>query len=130
MVERHALVVDDDADGREALAQILEAQGYTVQQAENGRVALDMIAERSPCLVLLDLEMPIVSGWQVLASIEHDPALSEMVVVVVSASALPPPNVTFVRKPCRVDHLLETIRAALERRAGASGTTDENVLAG
>ena len=44
MLARHAVVVDDDADGREALAQLLEAQGYTVRQAENGRVALDLIA--------------------------------------------------------------------------------------
>ena len=117
MVARHAVVVDDDADGREALAQLLEAQGYTVRQAENGRVALDMIAERLPCLLLLDLEMPLMSGWEVLAWIRLDPALGEMVIVVVSAAASPPPDVTLVRKPFQVDHLLDTIRASHERRA-------------
>ena len=117
MVARHAVVVDDDADGREALAQLLEAQGYTVRQAENGRVALDMIAERLPCLLLLDLEMPLMSGWEVLAWIRHDPALGEMVIVVVSAAASPPPDVTLVRKPFQVDHLLDTIRVSHERRA-------------
>jgi CheY-like chemotaxis protein len=117
MLARHALVVDDDADGREALAQLLEAQGYTVRQAENGRVALDLIAERLPCLLLLDLEMPLMSGWEVLAWIRLDPALGEMVIVVVSAAASPPPDVALVRKPCQVDHLLDTIRASHERRA-------------
>lgn len=61
MVACDVLVVDDEPDGRNALAQVLEAHGCTVRQAENGRIALDMIAERVPCVLLLDLEMPVIS---------------------------------------------------------------------
>lgn len=118
-----ALVVDDDSDGRDALAEFLEAQGYAVRQAENGRVALAMIAERQPALMLLDLEMPIMSGWEVLAWAEGQSPCCTIVVVVLSATASPPSDVTFVRKPCCVDDLLTAIRSATAaaRRADAPG---------
>jgi CheY-like chemotaxis protein len=116
MTLRHALVVDDDTDAREVLAQILESHGYTVRQAENGKVALDMIRERAPCLMLLDLQMPVMNGWEVLAWMEHDPARETMAVVVLSAAASAPPNVTFLRKPCELRRLLDTIHASELRR--------------
>lgn len=109
MLPCDALVVDDDRDGRTALAQVLEAHGYTVREAENGKAALEMIAERLPCVMLLDLEMPVMSGWEVLASLQRANALDAMKVVVISAAASPPPGVSFVRKPCRVDVLLDLI---------------------
>lgn len=110
MPARHALIVDDDADGREALAQLLETQGYAVRQAENGRVALDILGEWLPCLMLLDLEMPVMSGWEVLDCLQPD-GLREVAVVVLSAAESPPPDVRFVRKPCEISRLLEAIRA-------------------
>jgi CheY-like chemotaxis protein len=106
---RDALVVDDDPDGRDALAQILEAHGYTVRQAENGRVALDLIAQRLPRVMLLDLEMPVMSGWEVLESLERASALLTIRIVVLSAGASPPEGVTFMSKPCRVEDLLHEI---------------------
>jgi CheY-like chemotaxis protein len=123
-----ALVVDDDPDGRQAIAQLLEAHGYTVRQAENGRVALDLVAERLPCLVLLDLEMPVMSGWDVLAWLARAGALDTVAVVVLSAGASAPSGVPFVRKPCAAEELLETLgrvrghpgaSAGAEHRTGA-----------
>lgn len=121
----HALIVDDESDNREALAQILESRGYTVRQAENGSVALDMIGERIPSLLLLDLEMPVMDGWEVLAWLQHDPAWGEMAVVVLSAGRSAPPDVTFVRKPCQIDHLLSAIGAALDLRCIPSDSAPE-----
>lgn len=123
MVRSDALVVDDDPDGRDALAQILEAHGYAVRQAENGRVALAMIAEREPALMLLDLEMPVMSGWEVLAWAEGQSPSCTTIVVVLSAAASPPSDVTFVRKPCCVDDLITAIRSATG--ATAERRTDE-----
>jgi CheY-like chemotaxis protein len=120
MPARHALVVDDDADGRDGVAQLLEAHGYKVRQAENGRVALDMIAERIPCLVVLDLDMPVMNGWEVLAWIRHDRRCGAMAVVVLSAAASSPPDVAFVRKPCEIEQLLEAIRGCDGRGPGQS----------
>lgn len=119
MVRGDAIVVDDDTDGREALAQVLEARGYTVRQAENGRIALDLIAERLPRLILLDLEMPVMSGWEVLQSLQRASALGAIKVVVLSAVASPPPGVAFMRKPCDVSELFEVLDAPDQSRWSA-----------
>jgi len=58
------LVVDDDEDIRTILRLLLEGEGYCVALAANGREALDRVAERPPRLVLLDLHMPEMSGWE------------------------------------------------------------------
>lgn len=105
-------MVDDDRDGRDALSQILAASGYTVRQAENGRLALDRIAERVPGFLVLDLEMPVMSGWEVLGSLRRAGALHAITVVVLSGWASPPAGVAFVRKPCEIDEILSMLRAA------------------
>jgi CheY-like chemotaxis protein len=114
MAPPHALVVDDDPDGREALAELLESHGYAVRQAENGKVAVQLVGEWSPCLMLLDLEMPVMTGWEVLACIDDVAPCGAIVVVVLSAAAAPPPDVPFVRKPCDVGLLLATIDRCFE----------------
>jgi DNA-binding response OmpR family regulator len=125
MVPRDAIVVDDDSDGRDALAQLLATQGYTVRQAENGRIALDMIAERVPALLVLDLEMPLMNGWEVLASLRRAGALEVIAVVVFSASTRPPPSdVAFLRKPCEMGELLGVL-GAVGRSRGADASAAE-----
>lgn len=62
----HILVVDDDADIRGLIHVALEMEGYEVSLAKNGQEAVDRIAENRPDLVLLDLQMPVMSGQQVL----------------------------------------------------------------
>lgn len=111
MRPREALIVDDDPEGREALAEVLAEDGYVVRQAENGRVAVRMIAERPPSVLILDLEMPVMSGWELLAWMRRDPALAGLKVVVISGATSPPAHVTFLRKGCRIDHLVEVIHA-------------------
>jgi CheY-like chemotaxis protein len=121
MARCDVLVVDDDAASRGALADLLEAHGYTVRQAENGRIALDLIAERLPCLVLLDLEMPVMSGREVLASLSRAGAFGAVAVLVLSAGASPPSGVPFMRKPCGPEELLETVgNVGRHARGGAA----------
>jgi CheY-like chemotaxis protein len=111
-----ALVVDDDTDGRDALAQLLKGRGYTVREAENGREALELIAERVPGFLVLDLEMPIMTGWEVLECLNRAGALDSIVIVVVSAVASPPPGVAFIRKPCGIDELMSLLTATSRQR--------------
>jgi len=61
---REVLVVDDNADLVEVMAMTLEDAGYSVRSARNGQEALDAVAERMPDLVLLDMLMPVMDGWQ------------------------------------------------------------------
>jgi CheY-like chemotaxis protein len=119
MPPREVMVVDDDPDARDALAQLLEARGYAVRQAENGRIALDLVAERLPAIMILDLEMPVMSGWEVLESLERSGALHAMHVVVLSAAAAPPEGVAFLRKPCCVDDLFGLVAGTIADRTGA-----------
>jgi CheY-like chemotaxis protein len=83
------LVVDDDQDIRESVVEILQEQGYTAVGAQDGSEALDILhrADTVPCLILLDLMMPVMDGEAFRAKQLEDPALSEIPVVVVSAYA-------------------------------------------
>src|SRR4029450_10779086 len=79
------LIVDDDRRSRAILAAHLEAQGYTITTAANGRQALEML-NAQPCdLVLLDPMMPGVNGYQVLGNLKADHALRDVPVIVISA---------------------------------------------
>jgi CheY-like chemotaxis protein len=82
------LVVDDDADCRELLADLLSHQGYAVVCARNGREALDCINSSTPALMILDLMMPVMSGWELLEQQKNDPKLESLPVVVMTASGL------------------------------------------
>jgi DNA-binding response OmpR family regulator len=79
------LVVDDSDSNRDMLRRRLERQGYTVATGENGRQALAMLAARGFDLVLLDVMMPDVDGYQVLRTIKESPELRDLPVVMISA---------------------------------------------
>jgi class 3 adenylate cyclase len=81
------LVVDDDEANREVLARRLGRLGYRVEQAENGRAALEAMRSEPVDLVLLDLNMPEVDGYQVLEARRDDPRLRDMPTIMISASA-------------------------------------------
>jgi CheY-like chemotaxis protein len=106
------LVVDDDQSVRETLTEVLQLQGFEVAGASNGKEALDYLHDQPPpCLILLDLNMPGVDGWQFRAAQKKDPHIAEVPVVAVSALNYPS-NLDvsdFIRKPVDLDHLLDVI---------------------
>ncbi len=65
------LVVDDDVDIAQTLGLCLRAEGYRVQLARNGRDALDLLALELPSVILLDLMMPVMDGWQFAAELKR-----------------------------------------------------------
>jgi len=79
------LVVDDNKVNRLLLSRSVEMLGHTVTLAENGRIALDRLAEGGFDLVLLDIEMPEMDGFEVLAAIKSDPELHDLPVIVTSS---------------------------------------------
>jgi len=79
------LVVDDNRMNRLQLSRVLEPQGHTVALAESGRRALDMVRAESFDLVLLDILMPEVNGYQVLEEMKRDSVLRDIPVIVISA---------------------------------------------
>jgi class 3 adenylate cyclase len=79
------LVVDDNKVNRLLLARSIEQQGHTVASAENGRIALDMLRKQDFDLVLLDMEMPEMDGFQVLGELVKDTRLRDLPVIVTSS---------------------------------------------
>jgi CheY-like chemotaxis protein len=82
------LVVDDDAALRELLRRILEGAGYTVVEAENGRVALERLRTMAPGVILLDLMMPEMDGFEFVAEVRRHEAWRAIPIVVVTAKEL------------------------------------------
>ena len=65
------LVVDDEPDIRATVAEMLEIEGYAVEEAANGADALRAIERRAPDLILLDMRMPVLDGWGVAAELNR-----------------------------------------------------------
>ena len=69
--ERLVLVVDDDPDILQTLGLCLSSEGYRVLMAANGKEALDILESEHPSVILLDLMMPVMDGWQFVAELDH-----------------------------------------------------------
>jgi CheY-like chemotaxis protein len=82
------LVVEDDAPTRALLGRALSRAGWTVTDAENGRVALERMAETRPALVLLDLMMPEMDGFAFIDALRRDESRRDIPVVVITAKTL------------------------------------------
>jgi two-component system, OmpR family, response regulator CpxR len=102
------LVVDDDRDLRDTIAVVLEGEGYEVQCAENGAQALARMGLRRPALILLDLSMPIMSGWELLDALQRDRDLACIPVVVLSAMRAPA-GVRHLEKPVSLEQLVAAV---------------------
>ena len=101
------LVVEDDADIREAMVEILESKGYAVCAASHGAEALAQLKAGSrPCIILLDLMMPVMDGWTFCQETGKDPALATIPILIVSAVTRQDPRNTCVRA---VDHLTKPL---------------------
>jgi signal transduction histidine kinase/CheY-like chemotaxis protein len=86
--DRPVLVVDDDAEVRQLLRRMLEAEGYAVVEAENGRVALERLGGESPSLILLDLMMPEMDGFEFVAELRRHEGWRAIPIVVITARDL------------------------------------------
>ncbi|MGK0277189.1 MAG: CheY-like chemotaxis protein, partial [Ilumatobacter sp.] len=84
------LVIDDDPHAGEVMASYVEDGSIEVVTAIGGRQGLDAVAANRPDLIILDLMMPVVSGFDVLSALRADPATDRLPVVVLSAKSLTP----------------------------------------
>jgi two-component system cell cycle response regulator DivK len=86
----YILVVDDSSDGREMLTQYLTFRGFFVVEAANGETAIDLVHKRRPAVILMDLQMPGIGGWEATRQIKANPATKDIIVIAVTARALSP----------------------------------------
>lgn len=105
------LVVDDNDDIRNMVAEALTLVGFGVSTASNGKVALEQVQVTRPDLIVLDLKMPVMTGWQFMEAQRGDPELATIPVVVVTAvpDAHPAGAAALIRKPFGLDKLLATV---------------------
>lgn len=124
------LVIDDDEDVREGLVLLLQSAGYAAVGAANGEEALVMLRDGlNPCLILLDLWMPVKTGWGFRMEQMRDPRLARIPTVVLSAdearrdlqgvaATLP--------KPLDFERLFALVEFHCSQAASTAGSADEN----
>ena len=111
MAYAKVLVIEDEDDIRNGLAEFLVLEGFDVTTAKNGREGIEKVKRDKPGLVFLDLMMPVMSGWEYLLACKEDRELASVPVVVVSAvpKKIKAENVIeILRKPVDIDEILET----------------------
>ena len=109
--ERLVLVVDDDPDILQTLALCLSTEGYRVQMAANGKEALEALAAERPAIILLDLMMPVMDGWQFVAELDKRGARAAPLLILsadraVQGHAAKLRADAFLAKPFDLDELL------------------------
>ncbi|MDX2456546.1 MAG: response regulator [Gammaproteobacteria bacterium] len=124
------LLVEDDAETRVLMAQVLEKAGWTVSEAGNGQEALDIMPGLQPRLILLDLMMPVMDGFGFLAAMRARPEWQHIPVIVITAKDLTGDDrdrlsgvveEVVEKNACTREQLLEQVRAAV----AACGISDQ-----
>lgn len=114
-MSRKILIADDDFDNRTIAVEILEARGYLVCTAENGLEAIDAALKEQPELILLDLSMPKLDGWQTVERIRQIPQIAKIPIVAFTAHAMQGDEARakvagcddYLSKPCLPGQIIE-----------------------
>jgi CheY-like chemotaxis protein len=106
------LIVDDERDIRGTIAELLAEEGYSVEEAADGAEALSKARSCHPAMVLLDLMMPGMNGWEFRSRQRGDPELAGIPVVIVSALGKVPgvDAAGYLQKPFGLDALLSEVK--------------------
>jgi CheY-like chemotaxis protein len=109
------LIVEDDVELRDMMAQLLAIEGYNTATVANGREALDYLHNGDrPHVILLDLMMPVMDGWEFRRRMQSDPEIADLPVIVLSAldhsRAKDVDAAAFLKKPLDFDRLLTLVR--------------------
>ncbi|MGQ0562093.1 MAG: response regulator transcription factor [Gemmatimonadota bacterium] len=118
------LVVDDDPDSLEIVRTFLESRGYTVATAIDGKEALAKLEEVQPALLLLDVMMPGMDGWEVARVVKNHPSFGDVRVIMLTARSdfadkhqgLRAGADDYIVKPIRLDELGKRVERNLKAR--------------
>jgi two-component system phosphate regulon response regulator PhoB len=108
-----ALIVDDEADFRSVLGELLVDEGYRIVEAANGDEAMTVLSSLTPDVILIDLLMPVVNGWSLFAMIEERQELRTVPIVFLSAVAhmAPGGGSLVLKKPLDLPELMKLLDA-------------------
>lgn len=118
------LIVEDEADTRETWAEFFENAGYAVAQAGDGQTALDLARTERPNIILLDLRLPVLDGYQVCQRLKADPLTSQIPIVMITAFLTGSSDTVrgieygaddYLNKPVDLDVLAARVKMVLRR---------------
>lgn len=123
-IQPSVLVIDDDEAVRQTLVELLEFNGYTVISAENGITGLALACREHPSLIITDVAMPGMTGFELLEQFRADERLRNTPVIVISAKidrattrrGMELGAADFITKPFTEDEVLQSVRARLEKK--------------
>jgi two-component system, cell cycle response regulator DivK len=118
------LLIDDELDNLEVVAESLEFYGMIVETALNGQIGLEKMDSFQPTLVLLDLSMPVMDGWQTLRRLKSNPQTQNTPIIALSAHAIVGDEERalsagfdgYMTKPVNVPTLIQDLRTALQKQ--------------
>jgi CheY-like chemotaxis protein len=121
------LLVDDYPDAREMYSEYLQYSGFDVIEAGNGIEALQQAIDREPDIILMDLSLPVMDGWEATRRLKADRRTAQIPVVALTGHALAGISEgarragcdAFVTKPCLPEDLVKEIRKVLEQPSSA-----------
>ena len=118
---KRILVVEDDADNRRIVVKVLTVEGYEVLEATDGRSALAIARKEHPDLIIMDLAMPGLDGWQAATQLKSDPKVADIPIIALTAFAMRGDEERareagcdgYLSKPCRPQTIREVVRRYL-----------------
>jgi len=122
MTPANILIIEDHPVNRELFSQVLEASGYGVLQAENATIGIAMARAELPALILMDMSLPGMNGFDATRRLKHDPLTTAIPIIAVTAhafakdraAALSAGCISFMSKPIDIIFMIAEIRRILE----------------
>ena len=119
------LIVDDTIANLQLLAGMLKEEGYKVRPASSGKIALDAIAKKAPDLILLDIKMPEMDGYEVCLRLKSNPATSQIPVLFISAltdvgdklRAFEVGGLDYINKPFQIEEVKARVSTHLQLKS-------------
>jgi CheY-like chemotaxis protein len=127
--KKTVLLVEDNEDNRVVYATILQYYGYSVIEAVDGEEGVRLARDRQPDIILMDISIPLLDGWQATMRLKSDPATSSIPVIALTAHAMPEDREKsrrvgfdgYLAKPCEPRRVLEEVeRFVRQTQAEAS----------
>lgn len=122
------LIVDDFSDNREMYGEYLEHVGFRVLECADGQTAIDIARQKMPAVIVMDLSLPVLDGWEATRILKNDPATANILILVLTGHAEPASRKRaldagcdeLATKPCLPTELAEKLKTLLDRAAKAT----------
>lgn len=123
MPKKTVMVVDDDAPILQLIGDILKPEGYNIVKVQSGSEALEKLKENKPDLILLDIMMPGMDGWDVCEKIKKNKKIQDIPIIFVTAKTDPISrsmgslaSVEYITKPFDMDDLKKRVKSVLNQK--------------